>query len=236
MTSRRAARGRSAREQPTAPVPRRARRLRLPRPGPLPRAGPQGRRRAPIPGLRHAIGDHALALDIPQDIEGIDVGPAPTPYERAEAARRRGLRRRAHVVPHERRDAGQPRAVPRARAARARASSSQRNSHASLVDGLVLSGGMPAFVAPEYDDGLGDGARRDAGGAAAALERGAGRRARGVHRLADLLRHGRRRRRAARRSRTPPACRSSSTRRGARTSASTRPAAERAGATAPTPC
>jgi lysine decarboxylase len=31
----------------------------------------------------------------------------------------------------------------------------QRNSHASLVDGLVLSGGMPSFVAPEYDPELG---------------------------------------------------------------------------------
>ena len=31
----------------------------------------------------------------------------------------------------------------------------QRNSHASLVDGLVLSGGIPAFVAPEYDPDLG---------------------------------------------------------------------------------
>src|ERR671914_760201 len=31
----------------------------------------------------------------------------------------------------------------------------QRNSHASIVDGLVLSGGVPSFVAPEYDEGLG---------------------------------------------------------------------------------
>ena len=37
------------------------------------------------PGLRHALGDDALAVDIPQDIHGIDVGPSPTPYERAEA-------------------------------------------------------------------------------------------------------------------------------------------------------
>src|SRR5919201_1481263 len=36
------------------------------------------------PGLRHAIGDGALALDLPQDVEGIDVGPGPTPYQRAE--------------------------------------------------------------------------------------------------------------------------------------------------------
>ena len=26
----------------------------------------------------------ALQLDVPQDIEGIDLGPRPTPYERAE--------------------------------------------------------------------------------------------------------------------------------------------------------
>ena len=31
----------------------------------------------------------------------------------------------------------------------------QRNSHASIVDGLVLSGGVPSFVAPEYDAELG---------------------------------------------------------------------------------
>jgi lysine decarboxylase len=31
----------------------------------------------------------------------------------------------------------------------------QRNSHASLIDGLVLSGGRASFVAPEYDPELG---------------------------------------------------------------------------------
>src|SRR5918911_2159631 len=36
------------------------------------------------PGLRAAVGDRALLLDVPQDIEGIDLGPSPTPYERAE--------------------------------------------------------------------------------------------------------------------------------------------------------
>src|SRR5579884_1297187 len=36
------------------------------------------------PGLRSALGERALLLDVPQDIEGIDVGPSPTPYERAE--------------------------------------------------------------------------------------------------------------------------------------------------------
>src|ERR1700761_9211649 len=36
------------------------------------------------PGLRLALGERALLLDIPQDIEGIDLGPSPTPYESAE--------------------------------------------------------------------------------------------------------------------------------------------------------
>src|SRR6202035_5175032 len=31
----------------------------------------------------------------------------------------------------------------------------QRNSHASLVDGLILSGGTASWVAPEYDPELG---------------------------------------------------------------------------------
>ena len=36
------------------------------------------------PGVRKAIGLDALAADVPQDIQGIDLGPSPTPYERAE--------------------------------------------------------------------------------------------------------------------------------------------------------
>src|ERR1700755_2978646 len=36
------------------------------------------------PGLRFALGDRALALDIPQDIHGVDLGPSPPPCERAE--------------------------------------------------------------------------------------------------------------------------------------------------------
>src|SRR5918912_618708 len=36
------------------------------------------------PGFLKAIGADALAADIPQDIHGIDLGPSPTAYERAE--------------------------------------------------------------------------------------------------------------------------------------------------------
>src|SRR4051812_27735449 len=36
------------------------------------------------PGVRKAIGVDGLSADVPQDIHGIDLGPSPTPYERAE--------------------------------------------------------------------------------------------------------------------------------------------------------
>ena len=36
------------------------------------------------PGLISAIGEDALMLDVPQDIYGIDLGPEPTPFQRAE--------------------------------------------------------------------------------------------------------------------------------------------------------
>jgi arginine decarboxylase len=106
------------------------------------------------PGLLHALGEDALALDIPQDIEGIDIGPHPTPYERAEglAAAAYGaeycwfLTNGASQGNH---------ALALALAPLGARAVVQRNSHASLVDGLVLSGGMPVFVAPEYDPELG---------------------------------------------------------------------------------
>src|SRR3954454_11846539 len=106
------------------------------------------------PGLRHAIGDNALLIDIPQDIHGIDLGPEPTPYQQAEqlaadahgAARTWFLTNGATQGNH---------ALALALAPLGARVVAQRNSHASLVDGLVLSGGLPAFVAPEYDSSLG---------------------------------------------------------------------------------
>ncbi|MFZ0043445.1 MAG: aminotransferase class I/II-fold pyridoxal phosphate-dependent enzyme [Solirubrobacteraceae bacterium] len=106
------------------------------------------------PGLRSAMGARALALDICQDIEGIDVGPSPTPYERAEelaaaaydAGRTWFLTNGATQGNH---------ALCLALAKPSQHVLVQRNSHASVVDGLVLSGGTASFVAPEYDDELG---------------------------------------------------------------------------------
>lgn len=106
------------------------------------------------PALRHALGERALALDVPLDIHGVDLGPSPTPYEQAEtlAAEAHGARRTFFLT----NGATQGNhalmlalAPPGARVV------CQRNSHASLVDGLVLSGGLPTFVPPEVDDALG---------------------------------------------------------------------------------
>ena len=106
------------------------------------------------PGLLQALGEDAIALDIPQDIEGIDIGPSPTPYERAEA-----LAAAAYGAQHcwfLTNGASQGNhALTLALAPLGASIVIQRNSHASLVDGLVLSGGMPVFVAPEYDAELG---------------------------------------------------------------------------------
>jgi arginine decarboxylase len=123
------------------------------------------------PGLRAAIGERALALDICQDIEGIDVGPAPTPYERAEelaavaydAARCWFLTNGATQGNH---------ALALALAKPGDHVLVQRNSHASVVDGLVLSGGLASFVSPEYDDELGMAHGVTPEALQAALERG----------------------------------------------------------------
>jgi lysine decarboxylase len=106
------------------------------------------------PGLVKAIGLDALAADVPQLIHGIDVGASPTPYERAEAmaaeafgaARTWFLTNGATQGNH---------ALSLALAPLGTRVVVQRNSHSSVVDGLVLSGGLPSFVVPEYDAELG---------------------------------------------------------------------------------
>jgi arginine decarboxylase len=106
------------------------------------------------PGLCAAIGSSALSADVPADIEGIDLGPKPTPYERAEALMAEahgalrswfltnGATQGNHALTLALAPLGAPVVV-------------QRNSHASVVDGLVLSGGRPTYVAPEYEHELG---------------------------------------------------------------------------------
>ncbi len=105
-------------------------------------------------GVRTAIGWQTLKLDIPQDIHGVDLGPEPTPFQRAEelaaeaygAARSWFLTNGASQGNH---------ALCLALAALGAPVVAQRNAHASVVDGLVLSGGLPTWVAPEYEPELG---------------------------------------------------------------------------------
>jgi arginine decarboxylase len=106
------------------------------------------------PGLRFGLGDRALWLDIPQDIWGVDLGPSPTAYQEAErlAAEAHGAAR-PWFLPNGATPGNH--ALCLALAPLGARVVAQRNSHASLVDGLVLSGGVPAFVPPAYDAELG---------------------------------------------------------------------------------
>lgn len=106
------------------------------------------------PALVKAIGIDALASDVPLGIYGVDIGPAPTPYNEAErlAAEAFGAERSFFLT----NGATQGNhSLLLALAPLGTRIVAQRNSHASIVDGLVLSGGIPSFVAPEYDEVLG---------------------------------------------------------------------------------
>jgi arginine/lysine/ornithine decarboxylase len=106
------------------------------------------------PGVRKAIGVDALVADVPQDVHGIDLGPSPTPYELAErlAAEAYGAAETWFLTNGSTQG---NHALCLALAPLGAAVVVQRNAHASVVDGLVLSGGIPSFVAPEYDEELG---------------------------------------------------------------------------------
>ncbi len=108
------------------------------------------------PGLRDAIGERALALDIPAGIEGIDVGPDPDalPFQTAQrlAAQAWGAERSWFLVNG---GSGGNHAICLALAHMGEHVVVQRNVHSSIVDGMVLSGLRPHFVAPEVDSELG---------------------------------------------------------------------------------
>lgn len=107
------------------------------------------------PALADAVGARALEMDIPSLIPGIDVGPPePTPFEEAQrlAAEAWGAKRSwfllngasqgNHAACLALRHAGRKVVV-------------QRNAHSSVIDGAVLAGLEPMFVAPELDPQLG---------------------------------------------------------------------------------
>ena len=105
------------------------------------------------PELREALGDSALALDIPALIEGIDTGPEPTPWQQAQqlAAEAWGARRAWFLL----NGASQGNHV--ACLALVHLGDEivvQRTAHSSTVDGLIISGLRPRFVQPELDPEL----------------------------------------------------------------------------------
>ncbi|MEZ5076377.1 MAG: aminotransferase class V-fold PLP-dependent enzyme [Solirubrobacterales bacterium] len=106
------------------------------------------------PAMRELVGDVGLRNDVPSVTEGVDVGPEPTPFQRAQrlAAAAWGAARTWFLVN------GASQGNHSACLALAHAGRRvvvQRNVHSSVVDGLVLSGLRPTFVAPELDPELG---------------------------------------------------------------------------------
>ncbi len=116
------------------------------------------------PGLIEALGEAAILHDIPPGIEGIDIGPEPTPFQRSQrlAAEAWGAERSWFLVNGA---SGGNHAICMTLAHATGALRTgpphrgrvivQRNVHSSIIDGLVLSGLRPHFVAPEIDPELG---------------------------------------------------------------------------------
>jgi arginine/lysine/ornithine decarboxylase len=106
------------------------------------------------PGLREAIGEAALAMDIPALTWGIDTGLEPTPFQRAQelAAEAWGAARTWFLV----NGASQGNHVALLTVAHSGDRVVvQRNAHSSTVDACILAGLTPTFVAPELDPELG---------------------------------------------------------------------------------
>jgi arginine decarboxylase len=106
------------------------------------------------PALRALVGAEGLAHDIPALIEGIDVGPRPTPFEQAQrlAAEAWGARRSWFLVNG---GSGGNHAICLALAHQGERVVVQRNVHSSTIDAMILAGLRPTFVAPELDADLG---------------------------------------------------------------------------------
>jgi arginine decarboxylase len=106
------------------------------------------------PAMRELVGDVALRNDIPSVTEGVDIGPEPTPFQQAQllAAEAWGAARTWFLV----NGASQGNhSTCMALAHSGNRVVVQRNVHSSVIDGLVMSGMRPTFVAPELDPELG---------------------------------------------------------------------------------
>src|SRR4051794_35750233 len=106
------------------------------------------------PAMRELVGEVGLRNDIPSVTEGVDIGSEPTPFQQAQnlaaeawgAARSWFLTNGASQGNH---------AACMALAHLGNRVVIQRNVHSSGIDGMVLSGMRPTFVAPELDPELG---------------------------------------------------------------------------------
>jgi arginine decarboxylase len=106
------------------------------------------------PAMRELVGAVGLRNDVPSVTEGVDIGPEPTPFQQAQllAAAAWGAQRTWFLV----NGASQGNhATCVALAHGGNCVVVQRNVHSSVIDGLVLSGMRPTFVAPELDSELG---------------------------------------------------------------------------------
>src|ERR1700742_469260 len=100
------------------------------------------------------VGMTGLVNDIPSITEGVDIGPEPTPFQQAQllAAGAWGAARTWFLLNGA---SGGNHATCMALAHYGDRVVVQRNVHSSVIDGLVLSGMRPTFVAPELDPELG---------------------------------------------------------------------------------
>jgi arginine decarboxylase len=106
------------------------------------------------PLLSEAFGDQALRMDIPALTPGIDAGPEPTPFQRAqELAAEAWQARRTWFLVNGASQGNHAACLTLAQAGEQVVV--QRNVHSSTIDGLVISGLRPTFVAPELDPELG---------------------------------------------------------------------------------
>lgn len=106
------------------------------------------------PAMVELVGEVGLRNDIPSVTEGVDVGPEPTPFQQAQqlAAEAWGAGRTWFLI----NGASQGNhATMMALAHMGNRVVVQRNVHSSVIDGLILSGMRPTFVAPELDPELG---------------------------------------------------------------------------------
>ena len=80
------------------------------------------------PAMVELVGEVGLRNDIPSVTEGVDVGPEPTPFQQAQLLAAEAWGARPHLVPDQRRLAGQPRDDDGARPRAATGSSSSATS------------------------------------------------------------------------------------------------------------